>query len=316
MNLVYRLQDLHLTQPVTLTIGVFDGVHRGHQALIQHIVARAESQAQIPVVLTFHPHPDAVVGSIDQRYYLTTPQERAERMHALGVEWVVVHDFDDHTRQIRARDFVASLQDAFDLRELWVGADFALGYQREGTVALLEEIGQACGFSVSTFDLIKRNGDTLPISSQVIRQQLAQGHIQQVNNWLGYAYTLQGTVVAGDRRGRQIGFPTANLAVSPLKVLPEYGVYAGHVTIGSDDESSRRFMAVANIGMRPTFDGHEERVEVHLLDFGDDLYGRSVRFTLEHHLRPEIRFDGIDSIRAQLRDDVTRTRQLLSDGAS
>lgn len=303
---VHDLHEIQLEKPSIVAIGVFDGVHRGHQALIRNLVDEAHSSNHLAVVLTFHPHPDVVLGDIHTRYYLTSPEQRAELLQGLGVDVVVTHPFDTDVREIRAETFVDNLQKSLNMTCLRVGSDFALGFQREGTVSYLTELGEQKGYVVRPIELVTDNGDNDSISSSRIRNLLQAGDIKMANQLLGRAYAVQGTVIQGDQRGRTLGFPTANMDVWQQQVLPAQGVYAGWATI--DDT---RYMAVTNLGTRPTFDGTTLSLEPHLLDFDQDIYGKNITLTFEYRLRSEQKFNGLDALKTQLQNDISQGRNLL-----
>jgi len=305
MKHIYHLAEAHLEQPSLVTIGVFDGVHIGHQHLIRRLVADAHANNRLAVVLTFFPHPDVVLRGLQGRYYLMTPEQRADEMAKLGVDFVVTHPFDDVVRQIRAADFVDQLVEHLKIDALWVGSDFAMGYKREGNVDYLRAQGEEKGFSLNVIDLIVAEGAT--ISSTAIRDALLNGDVGQVREWLGRAYEVEGEVIHGQERGRTIGFPTANTAVWPQQVIPANGVYAGWATIGDE-----RFMAMTNVGVRPTFEGEGVTVEAYLLDFDRDIYGQKVRLSFETRLRAEQKFNGIQELIAQIGKDVEAGRAHLS----
>ncbi|MCB9457198.1 MAG: bifunctional riboflavin kinase/FAD synthetase [Anaerolineaceae bacterium] len=309
MNHIYDLVQAQIQQPSIVTIGVFDGVHRGHQHLIRKLVEAAQTTNRQAVVLTFFPHPDMVVRGLQGRYYLTSPEQKAAELSKLGVYCVVTHAFDEQVRHIRAADFVDRLLKHLHMAELWVGSDFALGYQREGNVSFLKAQGEQKGFTVQEIDLLMNHGDV--ISSTTIREAIQAGDVTQAKDWLGRSYTVSGTVVHGEKRGRQIGFPTANLETWAEQVIPANGVYATWATVGSE-----RFMAVTNIGVRPTFSGQDVTVEAHLLDFNRDIYGQELTLTFETRLRPEQRFNGIDELTTQIRRDVEAGRDYLSHQAT
>lgn len=307
MQHFYALQDAQLQRPSVVTIGVFDGVHRGHQALIRTLVAEARAQDKLAVALTFFPHPDVVIRKLEGRYYLTTPNERARLLGELGVDTVITETFDDTFRHIRAQEYVDRMLRHLRLSSLWVGADFALGYQREGTVPWLRKAGEAQGFNVETLELIVANGDHSAITSTRIREALVAGDVEHAREWLGRSYSVTGEVVHGLARGRTIGFPTANVDVWEQQVIPGNGVYAGWATLGSE-----RFMAMTNVGMRPTFTGQGITVESYLLDFDRDIYGEQLTVTFEKRLRPEMKFDGINALVEQIKRDVEAGREWLS----
>lgn len=303
---VTSLNDVQLEQPSLVTIGVFDGVHRGHQQLIGGLVARAKASGHLTTVLTFFPHPDIVLRGLTGRYYLTTPDQRADELHKLGVDTVITQTFDDKFRHTRAADYVTQLSQRLKMSELWVGQQFALGYEREGDVGYLSKLGESLGYSVHAMDLVA-DADQHVISSTSIRGLLQAGKVEQAAELLGRPFAIQAEVVKGDQRGRTIGFPTANLAVWSEQVLPAYGVYAGWATV---DEM--RYPAVTNLGVRPTFDGQRMAVEAHLLDFSGDLYGKALNLSFNFRLRGEQKFDGITALITQIRADVEAGQRLLS----
>jgi riboflavin kinase/FMN adenylyltransferase len=308
MKHIYNLADAHLQQPSVVTIGVFDGVHRGHQYLIRQLVEEAHSTNRLAVVLTFFPHPDIVLRGLKGRYYLTTAEQKAEQLMKLGVDLVVTHPFNDETRQIRAAAFVDRLLEHLRLNALWVGEDFAMGYKREGNVPFLMQQGTEKGFSLHVIDLVHNEGGV--ITSTKIREALQAGEVEQANEWLGRSYEVVGEVIQGEQRGRKIGFPTANINVWEEQVIPANGVYAGWATLGGE-----RFMAVTNVGVRPTFAGQGVTVEAHLLDFDRDIYGQQLAFSFDKRLRDEMKFAGIDALIAQIRVDVEAGRAYLSQRA-
>ena len=307
MKHVYGLSELYSEQPSLVTIGVFDGVHRGHQMLIRRLVEDAHRGARQAVVLTLFPHPDVVLRGETGRYYLTTPEQKAELLGALGVDLVVTHPFDESVRQVRAADFVDQLREHLNMTRLWVTADFALGHHREGNFAFLQAQGALKGFEVHALDLLQADPSVpIVISSSGIRATLAAGNVGQAADWLGRPYAVVGTVVHGDHRGRTIGFPTANVETWTEQVLPANGVYACTVALNGE-----HFNAVTNIGQRPTFDGVDTRVEAHLLDFDRDIYGQALTVAFVAYLRGEQKFSGIDTLVAQIRADSERARTLL-----
>lgn len=306
MKHIQSLKDANLTKPSLVTIGVFDGLHTGHQTLIQKLVDEAHAENKLAVVITFFPHPDKVLRDVEQRYYLMTSEQRAKFILDMGVDFVVTHAFDDTIRQMRASEFVDQLVQHLKISELWVGSDFALGYKREGNVAFLTEQGKSKGFNVTAIDLIMNDGGDKVIRSSQIRENLLDGNIDQVRKWLGRGYAVVGEVVHGEKRGRTIGFPTANVAVWSEQIIPANGVYAGWAKLG--DET---FKAVTNIGIRPTFEGDNVTVEAHLLDFDRDIYGQEIELTFETHLRAEKKFNGIEELIAQIKSDADSARQYL-----
>jgi riboflavin kinase/FMN adenylyltransferase len=305
MELVHGLLHSINEHATILTIGAFDGVHRGHQLLIESAVRRARELGCQSAVLTFDPHPDLVIHPERDRLYLTSLEERAELIERLGADLLIVMPFTRETMGLSAQDFMSRTCAAVVLRELWVGWDFALGRKREGDLARLRQIGQQLGYTVHPVGAFAL-ADGTPISSTRIRGALAAGDLESAAMLLGRPFAVQGPVAQGDRRGRTIGFPTANIAVDQLHVLPADGVYVCDAEVGG-----QHYGAVANIGVRPTFDGTRRKVEAYLLDFVDDIYGETLRLTLRHHLRGEQKFDGIAALVAQITSDVAAARAWL-----
>ncbi|MFC1960540.1 bifunctional riboflavin kinase/FAD synthetase [Chloroflexota bacterium] len=302
---IRSLHDIQLTKPAIVTIGVFDGVHLGHQQLVRQLVAEAQASDRTSVVLTFFPHPDVVLKGVAGRYYLNTPEEKAELLLDMGVDLVITHTFDEEVRQIRAAKFVEQLRKHLNMSALWVGSNFALGYKREGTIDFLREQGREYGFSVDSIEL-KTGVQGYVISSTRIREALATGAVEQVATWFNRSYRIGGAVVHGDHRGRTIGFPTANIETWEEQLLPAYGVYACRAYLGG-----AALPAVVNIGLQPTFEGSQLKVEAHLLDFGRDIYGETLHLEFVGMLRAEKRFNGLDELVAQINKDVAQARVML-----
>lgn len=306
---VTQLSAVQLTQPSVVTIGIFDGVHRGHQHLLRQVVESAHCDGLLAAVVTFFPHPDVLLRGITGRYYLTTPDQRAELLAALGVDVIVTHPFDEATRHMRAAAFVDLLLAHLRMKSLWITPDFALGYQREGDFAFLSAQGQQKGFSVHSVELLM-DAQHGAIRSSAIRKALAEGDVVTTADLLARPYRVSGEVVHGDHRGRSIGFPTANIAVWSEQLLPANGVYACYAYLGAE-----RFAAVTNIGSRPTFGGTETRVEAHLLDFDRDIYGQVLTLDFVARLRGEQKFSSVEALIAQISTDVAYGRQLLTASA-
>ncbi len=306
---IYNLSDAALEQPSIVTIGVFDGVHRGHQHLLAPLVAEAHATGRLAVVLTLFPHPDVVLRGLTGRHYLTTSEQKARLLGELGVDVVITHPFDDTVRHIRAADFVDQLLEHLKMTSLWLTSDFAMGYKREGNFAYLSAQGAQKGFEVRQIDLLSTSTDdgTSVISSSKIREALRTGHVEQAADWLGRPYRVEGIVVHGDHRGRELGFPTANMDVWSEQVLPANGIYACWALLGNE-----RFMAVTSLGIRPQFGGDTVFVEPYLLDFNRDIYGQKLSLDFVKWLRDEAKFSSIDALVEQIRLDVEQGRTILS----
>lgn len=292
--------------PHALSIGVFDGVHGGHRALVRHMLAEAERRELTGGIVTFHPSPITVLRPDAQLSYLESLDQRVELLRQLGVEFVTVVQFTSELAQVSAEEFARILVEEAGMRLLVVGEDFAFGRGRQGTPDFLREVGSREGFEVLTMPLLESDGGR--ISSTRVRAALAAGEMEQVSTLLGRDYTLRGPVLRGDQRGRSIGFPTLNIGVSPDRALPPDGVYVTRARLAD----GRQLEASTNIGTQPTFDGQQRRVETYLLDFEGEIYGQIVSIELLHRLRGEVKFDGVEALVAQIRRDVEQTRQYFS----
>ncbi len=306
MDIIDDLTKVSLGQETILTIGAFDGVHRGHQALIKAVVDRAHATGRLAVVLTFYPHPAVVLAPGRAPRYLTTPAEKMALLESLGLDLAVLLPFSRQEAARPARDFMAMVSRHLRLRELWVGPDFALGRHREGDVPRLRELGQELGYELTLFEPVL--GATEIISSSRIRALLNDGRVEEVTELLGRHPSLSGRVVAGARRGQKLGFPTANLEFHSERAVPANGVYAVFAVLGSE-----RYPAVANIGVRPSFDNGQRIVEIHVFDFDQDIYGCDLVVEFVSRLRDERRFGNIDDLVAQIEQDSQTARRILSD---
>ncbi len=298
------INRLELTRPSGVTIGAFDGVHLGHQALIRGMVTDARSRGMLPLVITFDPLPGQVLQP-DSYQLLSTLEERVTLFESLGVEGLVVLPFNSALTQTSASEFVRGLLDHARLGGLWVGPDFKLGRGQEGNVGYLRRAGQRFGFGVHVFE-----GTVLwegkPVSSSSIRMALSKGNVREANGCLGYPFHLTGKIVHGHKRGRALGFPTANLAVPSTRLLPANGVYVCQARLNSGT-----FDALTSIGTRPTFDNGARSVEAYLLDFSRDIYGETVRLDFLDRLRAEWRFDSVDDLIHQMTEDEVTARRWL-----
>jgi riboflavin kinase/FMN adenylyltransferase len=302
----YRsLEDTSL-ENTWLSIGVFDGVHRGHQEILRHLTAAAHAGNNPAVVLTFWPHPAVVLGKRQEMKCLTTPEERATLLGDLGVDVVITQPFTPELANLTAADFMRVVSNYLGVRSLWIGYDFALGRGREGTAERLAEIGEQLGYEVQTLGPVRNGGEV--VSSSLIRQRVADGEVALACEALGRYYALSGPVVHGDGRGKKINIPTANIAYLQGKVIPANGVYATWAWVGGS-----RYPAATNIGINPTFtpDKQTPNVEAHLLDFEADLYDRQVRLEFAERLRDELRFASVEALLEQIHADIQQTRKVL-----
>lgn len=291
-----------------LTVGVFDGIHRGHQEILKTLSAGAHQAGATALVLSFYPHPAAVLGKRADLKYLTPPDEKAELLDRLcDVDVLLTHPFNRDVAALSPESFMAELQAHLTLQKLLVGYDFALGKNRKGDAAYLTQMGLQDGYAVQQFPPLRDGGDV--ISSSRVRDSLADGNVVAANQLLGHPYALTGNVVHGDGRGRKINLPTANIEVSPEKAIPANGVYACYVYV-----DGIRHPAVTNVGIRPTFtpDQAEANIEAHLLDFDRDLYDQTLRLEFIEHLRPEKKFNGVDELLNQIHADTKKARKILA----
>jgi riboflavin kinase/FMN adenylyltransferase len=291
-----------------VTIGAYDGVHRGHQAVIGQVRKQAQQLGCQSVVVTFDKHPASVVRPESAPKLLTDLDQKLELLQQTGIDATLIVEFNRERSTEDPALFVKRvLVDTLRAQVVVVGEDFHFGFNRGGNVAMLRELGKQFDFQVEPVKLIARpDGVEEPVSSTSIRRALAGGQVEIATNLLGRAYEVRGVVVNGDKRGRMIGFPTANVEVPNAMCLPADGVYAGKFQC---DDGSVHACAI-NLGRRPTFFEHADHslLEAHLLDFDGDLYGQKVSVTFEHFLRSERKFDGLDAIKSQLLLDVAAAR--------
>jgi len=294
------------TRGAVVTMGTFDGVHRGHHAVLAEVTRRARAGGLTSVLVTFEPHPLAVVNPAAAPKLLTLPEEKRALVAAQGIEQFVLMPFTPAVAQLDAEAFVGRLRDTYAMRELVMGYDHGFGRGRAGDVELVRRLAQQQGFGMAVVDAVKDNGQ--PISSTLIRTALAHGDLDAAARWLGRGYGIRGTVVRGAGRGRTIGIPTINLA-SPdtRKLLPPDGVYAVRVSVGD-----QRYGGMMNQGPRPTFGEESRTLEVHLFDFDGELYGEGVDVDWVRRLRAVQAFPSRDALVAQLERDRQAARAALN----
>lgn len=305
MRLIDDLASARVERPTVVTVGAFDGLHIGHQQIIQRLIDHARETGRLSAVVTFHPHPRAVLRPWLSPKVLTTPGEKAVLLAQMGLDILVLVGFTPQLARMPARDFVRLLRERLQMEELWVGRDFALGRGREGDVPALQAMGDDLGFAVKVFEPVTVEGR--PVSSTEVRELLATGQVDEARRLLGRPYSIAGEVVGGARRGRCLGFPTANLAVRPERALPPDGVYAVYAVVGNE-----RLPAVANIGERPSFNTGQRAIEVHILDYSGDLYGRDLAVEFLRRLRAEQRFSDVCQLVEQISRDVEQARRIFA----
>ncbi len=290
-----------------VTIGSFDGVHRGHQAIIRRAVQRARETGIPAVAVTFDRHPQEAIQPDNSPLYLTTLTTRLRLLMDTGLHDVLVLRFDRTFANLHAEEFVQFiLRERLNARHIVVGADFRFGHQREGSVTTLQKAQERFGFTVEAVQDVLYRGER--ISSSRIRQAVLNGEVGEASAMLGRAYILEGVVVRGQRLGRKLGYPTVNLSLCTRQVVPRDGIYAGRLW---HPRTGAVYTAAISIGVRPTVDGKTRTIEAYLLDFSGSLYGEEVHLAFFHRLRDERRFESLDALKAQMARDVQQVSALM-----
>lgn len=308
INLTYPLTKEIIddnARPQVLAIGQFDGLHLGHASVIESAVRTAASLNLPAAVMTFHPHPKEVMKKGDYDGYLTPPREKERILKSLGVDYVYIVEFNDAFSRVSPQNFVAGVLVPLQIHTAVVGFDFRYGYRGEGDAGMLRELSDNT-LEVHTVPPFLIEGEK--VSSSGIHRALAEGEVQLAARWMGRRYSIYGTVMHGEKRGRKIGFPTANLKPDEHFVLPAKGVYAVRVNY-----EGQRLEGVMNVGVKPTFhnDKSAPSLEIHLFDFNGDLYGKSLSVELVEFIREERRFGSIDELVAQIGKDADTAKSML-----
>jgi riboflavin kinase/FMN adenylyltransferase len=299
-------------QKAIVTIGNFDGLHVGHRAITDTVVARARASGGTAVLYTFDPHPIRVLRPDQPLRLLTTQEQKVELLEQAGIDALIVEKFDSSFASTTAEEFIREILFA-RIRpvEVYVGYDFHFGRDREGSMRLLTELGPKLGFSVTIIAEVTMEGSD--VNSTRIRKLLVESRVEEAGRMLGRPYSVRGRIVPGDQRGRTLGFPTANLDPEN-EILPAAGVYAGRCQFIDDGSPERgvELPAVMNVGTRPTFEADGRLLaEAHLIDFKGDVYGRRVELSFLTRLREERQFSGVESLREQIASDVGAARTIL-----
>ena len=300
MRLFHGTENADIARPTVLTLGVFDGLHLGHQLIMKTVAERAGATGAVPTVLTFEPHPRAVLHPESAPPLLQTFDQKMEALGVLGIEQTIVIHFDQAFSQLRAEHFLGDVVvNRLHAREVYLGRGFAFGHNREGNIDLLRRVSSTLGFFADEVSEVRLRGHR--VSSSRIRALLLAGHVNLARRMLGRPYGVEGPVVRGAERGAQIGFPTANIQPHN-RVIPRGGVYVTATLI-----EGQWFRSVTNIGSRPTFDdGQDQSIETHIMSWSGDLYGDVVRVRFLHRLRDERKFFSIEELKAQIGRDVLR----------
>ncbi len=307
------IQNLPEFRNAVLTIGTFDGVHKGHQLVIGQLKWVAEELEGESIILTFHPHPRRVIGNQDaQIRMLNTLDEKIDLLANTGIDHLVVIPFTEQFAMLSPVEYIQQILIAnFKPKAIVIGYDHHFGRNREGNYALLEALQNGYGYKL--YEIPEKFINNITISSTKIRSCILNGQIAAANDFLGYPYFFEGTIIHGNKLGRSIGYPTANIQVEDRdKLLPSYGVYAVMSQLIGDQKNERgELKGMLNFGVRPTVQGGKESIEVHLFDFDEEIYGQGIRIYLHHRLRGEQKFPGLDALKDQLKKDEELSRMLL-----
>jgi riboflavin kinase / FMN adenylyltransferase len=296
--------DQPIENPTSATIGNFDGVHVGHKKIIDSVKKEALEKGLSSCVITFHPHPQKVLQNIDVPL-LVPIRERLKLLERQGVDYVACYTFTRELSQISATDFITdTLVGKLNLKHLIVGPDFSFGRKREGNAELLRVMGEKLGFETRVLEPAVIDGRI--VSSSAVRNFVREGDVREASQFLGYDFYIEGQIIEGERRGRQIGFPTLNLDTD-WDILPRVGVYATRVYIEEEKKES-----ITNVGYRPTFGSDGLLVETHIFDFDRDVYGKRVRVEFIERVRDEQKFDGPDALVDQINKDVLKVKKILA----
>lgn len=304
MNFRQLLASLAPGEDTVVTVGVFDGVHLGHRHLLGRLVELG-SPSLIPAVLTFNNHPITVLQPETHVGCLTSSAQKTQLIKNLGIDLVVGLDFTWELSQVSAQEFAAALCDCLHMKGLVLGPDTALGRNRQGDPAFLRQLGEQMGFWVESAEALAQDGTA--VRSRQIRAGLSRGDVAAAARMLGRNFSLNGEVVVGDRRGRTLGFPTANVRVDSRMILPGDGIYATWTVIDGE-----RYPSATSIGIRPTFGLTERLVEAHVMDFNADIYGRQLSVEFVAKVRDQETFDSVEELIDQIRQDVADSRSVLS----
>lgn len=302
MKIFHGTENANIAKPTVLTLGVFDGLHLGHQRIMRHVVERAKAIGAMPTAITFDPHPRSVLHPESAPPMLQTLDQRLANFEVLGIEQAIVVIFDREFAAQPAEAFLRDIiHDRLHAREVYLGEGFAFGKGRGGNIDLLRKMSGELGFTTDEVEEVRLRGTR--ISSSAIRRLLADGRVNIARSMLGRPYGVEGVIIRGNRRGHTIGFPTANLKPRN-RVIPRFGVYATATLIDGHWRKS-----ITNIGVRPTFESDSEpSIESYIFDFDGDLYGDVLRVRFLHRIRDERKFNGIDELKAQIVKDTVRAR--------
>ena len=307
MNLIDELKEYKDLKSSTVTIGVFDGVHLGHQKLISQVVKEANNDGSCPTVITFVNHPASVLKNNFKAEFICSIESRIQLLKNSCIQQVIPISFDTDVANLSAKYFIGCLQDIMKMKKIIIGPDFAMGRNRSGTNITLPKLGSEMGFTVKSIESVTDTSNC-HISSTSIRKQIKSGNFQYVNSQLGRNYSLDGKVVEGMKRGRKLGYPTANLKLTNSDiVIPPDGKYATRTLV---DE--KLYLSATSVGNQPTFGGNKQTIESYLIDFSDNLYGKNITIQFEKRIRDQKYFESTIELKKQMLKDVEETQIILS----
>ncbi|MDI9256296.1 bifunctional riboflavin kinase/FAD synthetase [Flavobacterium sedimenticola] len=303
MKIVHSISSFAAEKPTVVTIGTFDGVHLGHRKILEQLIHSAKTSDSESLVLTFFPHPRMVLQQGTEMKQLNTMAEKTALLESLGIDHLVIHPFDKEFSRLTAEEFVHDvLVNTFKIQKIIIGHDHRFGRNRTADINDLVAFGAEFGFEVAQISAQQIN--EVSVSSTKIRTALEEGHVTLANQYLGYPYSLTGTVTQGKQLGRTIGYPTANIAIAEeYKLIPQNGVYIVQSTINGTTVNG-----MMNIGTRPTVDGTTQTIEVHFFDFNENLYRQNLTVSILERMRAEQKFESLDALKSQLAEDQRQAK--------
>lgn len=307
MKLFHSINDFQSTKKTILTLGTFDGVHIGHKKILERITQNTENGKYESLVLTFFPHPRMVLQEKSEIKLLNTITEKTQLLEASGIENLIVHPFDESFSRLKAEEFVSSiLVDKFQIQKIIIGHDHRFGRNRTANIDDLIAFGTEYGFEVE--QISAEEIQDVSVSSTKIRKALNEGNMDLANEYLGYHYFLNGTVVKGKQLGRTIGFPTANIHIAEeYKLIPKIGVYVVKAVVNQET-----VYGMMNIGFNPTVNGEKQTIEVHLFNFDKDIYDQNIEVFLLHYIREEQKFESLEALKSRLNQDQTEALAFIN----
>ena len=304
MQILSNLFEIKLSKSTIATIGTFDGIHIGHQKILNSLVRFAKENSLKSVVITFDPHPRKIINKINSIELINTIEEKKEKLNTLGIDYLIIQKFDQKFSETEANKFVEILKNNINIEKLIVGYDHRFGKNRNADINDLKKYGKELNFEVIEIDALEI--EEVNISSTKIRLAIKDGNIRLANSYLGYKFFLSGEVVKGHSRGKELGFPTANLKIDEDKIIPKNGVYLVKSIIGLQD-----IYGMMNIGYNPTFNNKSKKIETHFFNLNKNLYGKIIKIELLEYIREEKRFETIDDLIQRLKLDREKCLKLI-----